>query len=277
MTIKTKLHLVDEVINAFEVSRGAKKNYRDPLVEKMMEAPKFYVDRDVVELLQRNDAQASIAAMIKADVARLPYNPLLLEYETFGDTGGRMHCCVLLSEKAGAFAAEVLLIYEAPDGKTAVRSTPLNSEILVYLLYSGDNDRPTIKVEGNGSGDKLDCEIVAYATMMALLMLNIKGIEKQHVETHALNKARAKKDKSPIPSHTIVHIGTIFDKSGKGHRFGGNTGRTMAVHLRRGHARNQACGEGRQDHKWIYIPPVLVNYREADGKRPRVPEQLIRV
>jgi hypothetical protein len=270
VTIKTKLHVIEEVIYAAEKTV-------DPLVLKMMEAPKFYVDRDVVKLLQRSDAQSSIAAMIKAGVARLPYNPLLLEYETFGDSGGKLHCCVLLTEKAGGFHAEVMFLYDTSDGRTAIRSTVLNKEILVYLLYNEhDDSKPTIKVEGNGSGDKLDCEIVAYATMMALLMLNIRGIEKQHIETRALNKSREKKGKGAIPEHTIVHIGTVFDRNGRGQRFGGNTGRTMPVHLRRGHARHQACGEGMKDHRWVYIPPVLVNYKE-DGDKPRTPEQLIRV
>lgn len=266
--IGTKLHQLREIV-------GTRENV--PLLHDMLKAPKYFIDKDVVDLLSRNDVQTSIAAMIQANVARLPFNPLLIEYDTFGDTGGKMHCFVLLEEAAGCIRAQNFIMYESEKyNSTVARETRAGSHIRIDLINSVDILKPTIKVDANGAGDTLDAQIAAVAVMIALLMLNVKGIEKRVVETESLNKQRVKRNKHPVPSHTVIHIGTIYDRSGKGHRYinDGKRG-PMPVHMRRGHARHQACGEGMKDHKWVYIPPVLVNYREESTMR--IPEQTVRI
>lgn len=265
--IGTKLHQIRELIVE-----------ENKLIEEMLAAPKYYIDRDVVELLGRPDVQSSIAAMIIADVARLPFNPLLIEYDTFGDTGGKIHCAVLLQEAAGCIQARNFILYESVQhGRTVVRETGQGGYIRIDLLHNSELNKPTIKVDPLGCGDRLDAQLAAIASMIALLMLNVKGIEKRVVETSRLNTVRKKHAKSAIPEHTIIHIGTIYDRNGKGHKYvsQGQRGH-MPVHMRRGHARHQACGEGQKDRKWVYIPPVLVNYREEHGP-VKIPQQVVRV
>lgn len=50
--------------------------------------------------------------------------------------------------------------------------------------------------------------------------------------------------------------------------------RAMRVHMRAGHARNQACGQNRVDRHVVYIQPVLVNYRPGD--EVPVPQRVVK-
>lgn len=50
-------------------------------------------------------------------------------------------------------------------------------------------------------------------------------------------------------------------------------GRTMPVHMRAGHARRQHHGPGNSEVKWVYIPPVLVNFKP--GVEPAMPKRVI--
>jgi hypothetical protein len=51
----------------------------------------------------------------------------------------------------------------------------------------------------------------------------------------------------------------------------------MPVHLRSGYVRGQWFGKGREDYKQIFIPPCIVNYREEDGAKPRLPQKEVRL
>jgi hypothetical protein len=278
MSIKTKLHHMRDIIMSDRTINNGLPQL--PTLDAMEAAHKYYIDRDVVDLMGRNDVQLSIAAMIQAGIARLPFDPLLIEYETLGKTNGAkepipIHCCVLLTERADCIGAQVMLLYDHPEGEL-VRCTRDNGYLSVRLIDS--HPKPTIQVDSEGAGDTLDCEIAALGAMMALLMLNVRGIEKRVVEVAPLNKQRVKRGRTCIPSHTIIHIGTIYDRQGKGQRYTTDaSGRKMRVHMRRGHARHQAFGEGHQEHKWIFIPPVLVNYREEGDRKIHPTEQVVRV
>lgn len=258
--IGTKLHQLQQLIPD------------EPLLPKYLAAPKYYVDRDVVEIMSREDVQESVKAMIQAGIARLPFNPLLIEFKSINSkvlNASQVHFFVLLSETDGGIRAESSLMYDTDD-TTMYRAVRGTTEVTLT--------EQAILV--NTGGDEIDGTAVGLAVMMALLMLNVKGIEKRVVEVNRLNKQRMKSSKPRIPSHTVIHIGTIYDRSGKGVRYvdGGPSGRKMRVHMRRGHARHQACGEGMTERKWVYIPPVLVNYSEGDGQQPIHPSsQIIRV
>jgi hypothetical protein len=87
-------------------------------------------------------------------------------------------------------------------------------------------------------------------------------VEKEvHPAPAWINKKREKKGKPPINGFTRLYIGRVEDSSGKSHAY---TGRTMPVHMRSGHTRNQRYGKGRAMVKTIYIPPVLVNFKQGD-------------
>ena len=96
------------------------------------------------------------------------------------------------------------------------------------------------------------------------MVLNIRGIITRSpapIDAH-LERARLKRHLPPITKdYVTVHIGYVTDRQGKRHDYKEGLGHHVRVHLRRGHIRNQACGKDLQDHKEIWIPSVLVNYR----------------
>lgn len=257
--IRTRLHELES------------SGFDDPLLKEMYSAHKYFIDEGVISILSREDVSLSISAMVQADVARLPFAPLLIEFfaPCINEVNkvGRLHACVLLDEKVGAIRARNLVTYMGLDEKLIARVAFKDT------LITFDKGQIVIAC----AGDQLDGDVITIGIMCALLMLNVKGIEKEIIEPVKLNAARAKKGKSLVPAHTVIRIGTIYDRAGRGYRYDGNpgTGRHVRVHMRRGHARHQACGEGQQDRKWVYIPPVLVNYRDGDSLP--VVEQVIRV
>ena len=97
-----------------------------------------------------------------------------------------------------------------------------------------------------------------FAAQIALLMLHTRGIEKEVIEPTKLNAKRQGTGKIRIPRHTVVRI-RRYDREGRAHSVGG--GRQLPLHLRIGHARHQAHGPHHSERKWIFIPPVIVNYR----------------
>jgi hypothetical protein len=246
--IATQLHKLVELVGADE-----------PVIKKMLAAPKYVISPDVMAIMTRGDVQRSIGAMIEAGIARLPYAPLLVEYSV--DPAVPVRRFVLLDELVeGAFSARTALLN---DRRFAAIS---EAHIIVEVIDRG------LKVSQATTGDGM---AAALAVSIAMLMLNIRGIDKQLVLTDKLNKQREKKGQLPVPRHNVVRIGTIYDRSGAAHTAGAAT-RHMPVHLRSGYVRNQACGPGLVDHRPVYIPPVLVNYREGSSEPVRMPVKEIR-
>ncbi|MCG6115076.1 MAG: hypothetical protein MEQ84_07740 [Mesorhizobium sp.] len=244
--IATRLHFLSELVGA------------EPLVSRMQSAAHYVIGDDLVAVLAREDVQKSIIAMIEAGIARLPYAPILIEYQVA--VGARRF--VLLDEAQGGFRVEGAFLMR--DRLASVSST----RGLLRLGTSGVSlDRCANAEEGAA---------FVLAAAMALLMLNIRGVDKRLVEPTALNRARAKRGcKAKIPSHTVVRIGTIYDRSGR-HATDGGSGRTMPVHLRAGHTRMQAFGENFSERKPVYIAPVLVNYRDTADAAP-LPRKAVRL
>lgn len=164
--IKTKLHRIREIIDSN--SGVVKTKERSLILERMEAANKYFVDRDVVELMNREDVQLSIAAMIDAGVARLPFNPLLIEYATISKDDHPIHCCVLLTEQDDSIGAEVILVYNNGSGEL-VRSSFEGARVKTTFVH--EKGKAGLRVDANNAGDTLDAEITALAVMMALLML----------------------------------------------------------------------------------------------------------
>lgn len=217
-------------------------------------AAHYVVDASVLEMIQRTDCQDSIRAMIEAGVARLPYERVLLEFEA--EPGCRRF--VHLAEQGSAIRAETAALYR--------RRMATVSEHSATVAVTKNELRLETATAGN------DGSAITLAVAMALLLLNTRGIERDVISPERLNKARRATGKPPIPSHTVLRIGTVYDRDGRevgdGHR------RAMRVHMRAGHARNQACGPNRVDRHVVYIPPVLVNYRPGD--EVPVPQRVVK-
>jgi hypothetical protein len=103
---------------------------------------------------------------------------------------------------------------------------------------------------------------------MAMLLLNNRSVAKRRIDTTAMNRARMKNNKLPIPDYTVLRIGTIYDRHGR--EVSNPTGRHMPVHWRIAHVRNQPFGPGRKQTRPILIPAVLVNF-DSDTVVEEVP------
>lgn len=250
--IATKLHQLAGLVGEAE-----------PIVVAMRAAAKFFIAPEIVDIMPRSDVQKSIGAMLQAGIARLPFSPLLVEFAVVPP----IHRLVLLDEIGnsgdGGFRARVVTIRQAGF---AIVST---SKITVEIRQSG--------LHVDGHSDESEGRAVGLAASMALLMLNVRGVEKEVVSVERLNLVRQRKGQPLVPQHTVIRIGTIYDRHGQGHKYGGSeSGRHMPVHFRCGHARHQHFGEGNAEIRVVYIPPVLVNYREG-GEPPRAPEKAVQL
>lgn len=226
----------------------------------MTNAPHYVVDRKLIEMFGREDVNRSIAALIEAGICRLPYEQLVVEFEAEDGVRRFAH------------------LREKPDGSVSCTMAVLNAPALTVtshpITVSIKSDPETAFVVSGGKSSELDKLAAAFATAVALLMLNTKGIEKELLQPVALNEAREKRGMPAIPRHTVMRIGTVVDALGRERSF--SESRHMPLHLRAGHVRHQVCGKGRADRKLVYIPPTLVNFNpaEPDHKAP-LPKRIL--
>ena len=217
--------------------------------------PHYVIDQSLIDMMTRADVQSSISAMVEAEIARLPYPKMVVEFELTNDA----RRFVVLEEQGGSLAACVATLYR--NRMVTVSDSP----IAVHVTAS------QIAV-ASGAGE--DARAVGLATAMALLLLNTKGVSKDVIDPERLNRARIAKGIPPVPKHTVLRIGTVYSRDGAEHTVGGGGTRTMAIHMRAGHTRSQPCGPGNLDRKIIYLPPVIVNYRPGDDVK--IPTRVIR-
>lgn len=233
----------------------------DPKIYAIMDrAAKYHVEDDVVSIMGREDTVKSINALIDCNLLRLPYDPIVIEFAATPE----FRRFVLLQQKGEEFLAHSFFIrnsdesfYEASQDAT---------------VTVGREQMQVMGVTNNQDGNAIGC-----ACAMALLFLNVKGIDKEVVTPAGLNRNREKRGLPSIPTVTTIRIGTVYDRDGKAVRLdGGASGRKVRVHLRAGHTRNQHYGPENSLIKIVYIAPVLVNYNPGD-EMPALPEKRIRL
>lgn len=214
--------------------------------------PHYVIDKSLSDLLTRGDVRASIDAMIEADIAHLPFPEMLIEIDT-----GSARSFVVLAEADGAFRASMAVL----RGEEAVEVDP--DPMTIQL---GDAAMEVRTEAGRSHASWMRTAGVCLG--IALLMLNIQGVEKEVIEPTRLNRSRVACGKPSIPGHSVMRIGHVYDRNGVRQGFG--VGRQMPVHLRAGHARRQHYGENNTLIKTVYIPPVLVNFKPgAEVNQPK--------
>jgi len=231
------------------------------IAEKYRKAAKYFVEDDVVGIIQREDAFSSIKALVEAGVCRLPYNPMVLEFQATD----KFRWLILLEEvnEGEKILAQAIFLHLPTD--TTIYSA---KDIDVFMDGEG--------FAVFGVGRNQDAHAIICAVTMALLFLNTKGIEKKYIEPVAFNKARAKKGRPQAPGITVLRIGTVYGRNGEA--VGGGVPGMRKVHLRAGHTRRQHYGPGNEQVKIVYIPPVLVNYRpEQGGAMPELPTKRVKL
>jgi len=210
----------------------------------------YVIADDLLAALPRADVQNSIAAMIEADMARLPFPELLVEFSV--EPGVTRF--LWLREAPGGFEATTAML--SAKGLATVPKRPALVTLQGSALCVRDH------------ADERDGRAIILGTAFALLMLNIAGVEKQRIEPSRLNKAREKRGDAPIPAHVVLRIGVVYGRDG---RLITSAHALKKVYLRAGHVRQQACGKGWSEHKPVYIAPQLVNFTDgADAPAPKI-------
>jgi hypothetical protein len=211
-------------------------------------AAKYFVDDDVVQVITRGDAWKSIKALVDANLLKLPFNPLMIEYSATG----KFRWFIVLEDLGDEFRAQAIFRHMETD----------------VTYYSSRDVRVTLtntQFQCDGVRTDQDANAIVCAICMALLFLNTKGIEKQVRQHDGLNKARAKRGKPTVQPYTTIRIGTVYDRDGKGTKIAEGTGRTMPVHLRSAYTRAQHFGPNNSEVKQVYIEACIVNYRPESG------------
>lgn len=260
--IRTKLHILASNIDPETHVVG--KDH--PMVKDMQAAASYVVDNEVLDLLRREDASKSIKALVEANLVRLPYNPMLVEFEV----SPALHEFVLLREHDGKIKGKVVIM----SNKNHVAMV-MDKEI--EMEVKGDGFLLTRYPPKDKKG-ATEC-IASFMTgvHIALLMLNTKGIEKEVVHVaEGLNRKRVAHGKPRIQHHSIVHIGTIYRRDGTAIKRDSPGGWHMPMHWRCGHTRRQHFGKNREEEKIVYIPPCIVNFKPEEGT-PEAPHRKIKV
>jgi hypothetical protein len=253
------------------------------LLARMEQAPKFVFSRDIIKFIDAHRKDYGDAATIAMAAGRfsLPYNPMVVEY-CYGDhipapkpedMQARMlwlveeenkcfykiWASVLVERKKSWIDAIAFPIRVFADRGGIARCTPL----VRNSLYSPD---PLID----------DLKTMSLNALFLAMAVNVRGVVTRPPPPidARLERARARRGAPPAArDYVTVHIGYVTDRKGRRIDYQEGTGRHVRVHLRRGHLRSQACGQGWQDHREIWIDPVLVNY--CPGVETEQPDYLV--
>lgn len=235
----------------------------DPILNRMSIRPHYVIDQRLVEMFGRADVKACLKALMEVEMAHLPFPEIVIEVDA---RGARRFA--LIREQEGGFAVDLATLGNKGE-QTALTITTAPARV-----YWRDQD---LRVEGYAS--KVDGLMAGFAVAMGLLILVTRGIDKEVIDPSALNRKREQRaqgndsDPIPIPRHTVLHIGTVYDKNDKPVK---GLSRHVVIHLRAGHARNQAYGEGYSLRKMIFIPPCLVNYKPGDDlSKVALPKRIV--
>lgn len=266
-------------------------------------APKFYYEADCMAALYDRPDQVhrSLAAMADVGVARLPFPYLLAEY----DWGGPTLVCFSESKKDKdcPFRSTAMQLMNV-HGQDAVCLSPLTFYTSpVYTEDDGINHGMRWKVflagwcNGTPEAKRYADQTVDYWKPMVepgliatMLLLNTRGLVKEVVEApEPLNRSRAKKNRPPIPTHTVIRIGHYYNRVGTRVEHRQGTGIKQPLHLRAGYTAARWITRRHPDWKaelandegrhtiLVMVDPYIVNYDPAHPEEvPEIPERRIK-
>lgn len=263
--IASRLHKLAENVDPNTGQFGSENE----TVALMMQSASYVLDPAVFDLLKRVNVNETLKAMIEGDCVHLPHPQCVFEFEV--DPGA--HEFVLLKTIAtGVFSCRYAMI----DTKTS-NAMAFDQEYAVLVSESGYSFVFSKSRELPGSPDReipqLIANITSFALTTALVLTNLRGIERKVVTCEKLNKARTKSGKPPVANHTILRIGTVYRSDGTACQAGEKG--TKIPHVRQGYTRRQHYGKGNAETKLIYIPPCLVNFDPASGEEAPVSRKIV--
>lgn len=252
-TVVTKMHQI------IERSKG-----EVPIFNEMARSPLYFLDQKLIKICENDEVMGkSVAALILSGNAHLPHPRLVVEFdgEAYEDRPGQVRRLFYIRQVGDEFRVHgTIMTYERLS---------LQAEFTLLPIMEGEG---YMRCTERGGNDNDTIALGAFSILMMFLTLDARGVKKEAVEVERLNRKRENSGRTPIPSHTVIRIGSYFDRNGREHRIGGS--HTMSIHLRAGHMRNQAYGKGRALRKSIYIPPTIVNY-QPDAEIP-VPMRVVK-
>lgn len=295
-TIYTKLH------EAMAVCATAADSPERELLDHLGQLPHFTFERGLANDLDRIAMTKSMAALKEAGVMRLPYPEMFMEL-----WGGTPDWRLFMGVREGATVGTFQTVAVEWWHDTKERKQ------YIYPMFRADfewNDKPAESSEAilgldgeehpaddftqpwgfNVSYDdharrKLTVSM-GFALMIAVMMVNISGLERETVDAGKLNKHRLANGKRPIPTHTVVRIGHVYNASGQKVAVNHGTRGSMSIHMRAAHTKRQPHGQrwmdenpaeaakpgNTSDHHVVFIPAVLVNFKDGAELATPVPK-----
>jgi hypothetical protein len=200
---------------------------------------------EVLDVLGRSDIKAALTSLIEAGIMELPYPEVLME---FNSSQGATRF-VWLKKKGGFVVGRVALMTKEA---VAISGKWITLEFRNTTIWTSASASPST-----------DAIIIGFTT--ALLLLNLRGIRREVVESPRLNTQRIARGKPPVPKATVLHIGKVYSQSGERVAHDNTDRRKASCFLRAGHVRHQRIGAGRTQGKLIFIEPTFVSY-DPDGE-----------
>jgi hypothetical protein len=274
-TIRTLLHiLAEQEVFAYDTSgRPVGNGHRikeDPKMQRMMKVPHFVIQDDALELMSRADIAATITALHEAQLTRLPYPEILIEYNEHSKGGSpEFRHFVMLEEVDGHKAfAPTWAFWDMRNRIGGMQKIPAR-------LSFRDNGKMAFEYTDFGQTKRMrdilehGAQCARFAADICFMLLNTRGIEKEIIECAALNKHRVAKGKTAVPTHRYVHIAKVYRRDGTHESYA--AGHHKRMHLRKGYTRRQHYGPKNELEKIVYIEPVIVNF-DPEQKMDHTPK-----
>jgi len=275
----------------------------DPVLREATTLPHYVVDSAVVEKMGMDAIASTLTALVNAGIRNLPYKNMAVEYETSqglrvvavlheadAEPVYRARCTIFghTTENDGSKLGRVgtmddwmdvtLTRFNPEEHAAEVEETDRLLAACGVSFEGARVDGPVVRTRTATKRDEMFSPLIGVALGLALLVLSVRGIEKQVVSARdvaKVNKQRAARGKPAVPEYTLLRIGTVYDSKGNGISAGEAKRRRMPVHLRAGHTRMQPHGPNRSERKLVFIPPVLVNYVGNEDVTPRQTKRIV--
>ena len=177
---------------------------------------------------------------------------------------------------AGAWCPYILVLIHHPDLEKMISGEHEkqisigisdNAEV-VWVSGSGYMDGKIIESNNQLGGSKTDqaehdwLKKVFAIALQSLLTISYMPELIEETPQSEPSSVLSKGNRSPAPKKLYPRwIGRSFERKG-GKRSRTGTHASPATHWRKGHWRQQVCGEGRQQRRLIRIKPMLINAEE---------------
>lgn len=262
--VHSKLHMIVDTLldgTPMDDEDDIGMDIRRDLAMVLQTVPMFVFSDESMDLLIKSpQAQKSMSTLAEHKLIHLPYPEMLVQWTMTAADSTPVTYFVLFHEKDNQVRALDITLFSAHKAVRIARKTAVIECKPDQIVVDLADDVPDRHLAG---------KVLAFGMQLAVLMQHVGGLDREVVEPqYKLNKRRAAKGKSEIRGYQYVHIGKVYDSSGREHsRTGNGTGRHMPVHLRAGHVRNQFYGKERSQRKLIWIPPVIVNYDSGEEQK----------